>query len=646
MLSSTRFTQSVLSQSDEKDSSKLAAVRGYRNKLLHFIAHQHEASTNSTEDDPHLLLMEMMELYVTFMRWSLLSLITSREMKRACLLCIDTLQGLFHSHNLDAALHQTHIQFVENLLSEFTIGKYISDDTVYSLQQILIHTVTRDIVLSSGECILQILRIVHQSTTENHIHNLLLLGKQASSAKDPVFQEPLDYTLDWVPIGKALELAAQLCNILKLIFSPLVSWIQSAENTTWEMMKSQLKNKHKDSSTLLDELRELLSTLIQDLIGPVLFSQIASTNESLSISAIVFVQALRLRWAIILEDEDPSIRLVFAACLLTFTSLLYPSIISMQQASLDTDVVLTTQMQDLTLSSNTNVLEKQQEVSRTPLESFFDTFLHHFSSLLGFQLEMDQHHSILSTFQDDVGKIWYPLRGYKTPAINQVALVRGLVTVLDESILFYSFPYMALPKILQSSSFMGSYFAVNEANSQVWCLWMYPISSYIIHIAQNSTDNGVRLSAVKGLDTLLGQIKDCIQQQNSALHGKVGSEGQVQQHSLSSETLLKNIHNFARQCLDVCFTAWENQACRQVLYAIPKLFQSVLEVMDSVDKASNALGNMNRADNIHLSIESLAQYILMQPAHRKVINVQCFIDVISNDFANFLCSHFSFAIGD
>jgi len=89
--------------------------------------------------------------------------------------------------------------------------------------------------------------------------------------------------------------------------------------------------------------------------------------------------------------------------------------------------------------------------------------------------------------------------------------------------------------------------------------------------------------------------------------------------SFSSETLEKHIYTFARQCLDVCFSVWENEACRQIVYALPNLFQSVLDVMDDVDKLNKELDLFNQAENIHLSIESLAQYILSQPLHRKVI---------------------------
>ena len=271
------------------------------------------------------------------------------------------------------------------------------------------------------------------------------------------------------------------------------------------------------------------------------------------------------------------------------------------------------QMEDLKLDTNPSSTMEQQGDFRSNLYLFIQVYLHRFASAFGLSSH-EIKDSLLLTVQDDIERIWYPFFGYQHPAMNQLALTKGLVTVLDDSILFDTIPTCITPSSEMQNSFLQS--LKEEYPNQQTSLWIYPIGCYILHLAQHSTDNGARLSAVKTLDTLLGRLKDRIQ----AWILKLEETPHREQHYCimsPSKVFLNQVFNFARLCLDICFSAWDNQGCRQVVNAIPDLFRSVLHVMDSVDEASMRLG---RIENMDLSMEALTRYILMQPVHRKVIN--------------------------
>ena len=323
--SSTRSVRDILSNGDEKQSVKLTSVRGYRSQLLTFISHAHKseqgANPNPVEieicsDARDLLETEMLDLYRTLMQCGLFTRNTSRELKRACFLCIDSLS----QHNLLIGLDRTKLHAIHMQLLQTLIFNSIKDETaeniytvseedtlLYSLQEILIYATTRDIVLSTWEYIRQILRIVHHSACDRQVQ-LVLLGKQQQQQQQQQQQHSaeninmLDYASEWVPVGKTLEVAVQLCNILKYIFSPLVSSIVHSD-PTWEEMKAKLVQQEE----LLQELKGLIPNLIQHLVVPILHCQKASTNDSFSISGIVLAQALRFQWTLTLvsyQDDD------------------------------------------------------------------------------------------------------------------------------------------------------------------------------------------------------------------------------------------------------------------------------------------------------------------------------------------------------
>jgi hypothetical protein len=626
-------------QRDDDDHAKLTAIRGYRVQLLHFIGQNHVSPDASEEMS--LLMRAMAGLYETLLHCSLLSINISRNLKRATFLCIETLGTVILSHDNTSVIHKIHTQLIEHLLfpdRSTDAGELVGfqgsnennctpdnpESLVHSIQEVLLYTATRDIFLSNSDYILQALRLVCQMASKHHVRENLAV-KPKPLQENPEIAQPWDYESDWIIMGKTVELAVKLCNILKSIFSPIVSDIfrsNSAEINTTVLVT-------------VKGLQQVILYLIHDLILPTLMCQTASTSESLSVSGIVLIQALSVLWHLILTSSLNNIELqvnssnmkidsylpfLFTASFFAKITLLdHPTVTQADIDETTPSCTLTKQVKELMLNSKQS--QNMQEIessTRSDIMLSFHSSLHQFSSLFGLS------HESLLTYHDDLERIWYPLFGNPLPAIQRIAIARGML-VWDEFILFYSLPRTTVqpPSTVEWA---------DDNHSSLTCLWMYPIGSNLLHFARNSIDNGVRLSAVKGLSSILGRLKDRIQRLSTKglpdsptlregifFQGlNIDHHGRLLQRSSSPDTIIKHIHEFLTSCLDVCFSAWESQACRQVIYAVPDLFKSVLDITDCVEKYISILGVLNHGKNNSLSLEMLTEYILSQPVHRKV----------------------------
>lgn len=152
------------------------------------------------------------------------------------------------------------------------------------------------------------------------------------------------------------------------------------------------------------------------------------------------------------------------------------------------------------------------------------------------------------------------------PLLNQVGIVKGLVATLGDDIL---------------SCTVGS---------QQTILLSDPIGKFILYVASVSTENGARLLALKGLDTVMGRWRTILNMPKC------------------DGILLEQATILAREILEVALVTWESPPSRQIDSAIPGLFQSLVRLMEVLDRY-DAVG-LNSMDN-------LVCKILQQPSTRK-----------------------------
>ena len=147
------------------------------------------------------------------------------------------------------------------------------------------------------------------------------------------------------------------------------------------------------------------------------------------------------------------------------------------------------------------------------------------------------------------------------PDLNTLSAVRGIAATLPDSVLLIR---------------------VNET------MLLRSIGSYLLRLCNHSTDPAVRLSAIRGLDTVLTRAA-------SILRSELCEHRSVMDADLEC---------LVRDSLDVALTTWSNTSSRQVSCAVPGLFKSVILVMRTSTSDST-------------SIDSVILRVLEQPTNRK-----------------------------
>ena len=147
------------------------------------------------------------------------------------------------------------------------------------------------------------------------------------------------------------------------------------------------------------------------------------------------------------------------------------------------------------------------------------------------------------------------------PDLNTLSAVRGIAATLPDSVLLLH---------------------VNET------MLLRSIGSYLLRLCNHSTDPAVRLSAIRGLDTVLTRVA-------SILRSELCEHRSVMDADLEC---------LVRASLDVALTTWSNTSSRQVSCAVPGLFKSVISVMRTSTGDS-------------MSIDSVILRVLEQPTNRK-----------------------------
>ena len=147
------------------------------------------------------------------------------------------------------------------------------------------------------------------------------------------------------------------------------------------------------------------------------------------------------------------------------------------------------------------------------------------------------------------------------PDLNTLSAVRGIAATLPD------------PVLLQR---------VNDA------VLLRFIGSYLLHLCNHSTDPAVRLSAIRGLDTVLTRVASILRSDTVE----------------KSSVLDADLEEFVKDSLDVALGTWSNSSSRQVSCAVPGLFKSVISVMRT-------------SSSERMSIDAVILRVLEQPTNRK-----------------------------
>jgi len=189
----------------------------------------------------------------------------------------------------------------------------------------------------------------------------------------------------------------------------------------------------------------------------------------------------------------------------------------------------------------------------------------------------------------------------KLPNLNALAIARGMAATLDHGVLL-------------QQSLVG--FDVEPSASL-----LIDIASFILRLARTSTDNSIRLSSLKGLDTILCVAihalhnTNCLSLEASSVLSESRSHGMV-----AVSVFLHEIRNLSNDILQICLVAWESPVCRRVGQAVPPLFRRLLEVIQIVDERSSHIlnGESTTEKTLENTFQHLVLYILGLPANRKV----------------------------
>lgn len=150
------------------------------------------------------------------------------------------------------------------------------------------------------------------------------------------------------------------------------------------------------------------------------------------------------------------------------------------------------------------------------------------------------------------------------PPLNTICTVQGIAAVLPEDVLLYGSPVSLIED---------------------------PLASYLLRQCSEATDGPTRLAALRSLQTLLSRC-------SSLVNGG----------AIIPPTFLAYLEKLTQETLQVVMSAWENPPGRQVASAIPGLFNSLVDLIETMHPKQNKAAS---------GIEGLVGRVLSQPVNRK-----------------------------
>lgn len=152
------------------------------------------------------------------------------------------------------------------------------------------------------------------------------------------------------------------------------------------------------------------------------------------------------------------------------------------------------------------------------------------------------------------------------PPLHTLCTVQGITVVLPDEVLMQGSPVTLLEE---------------------------PIASYLLLQCSEATDGSTRLSSLRSLQTLLSRCSSIVKKGDT---------------SVISKDCLTYVDKLTQETLQIVMTAWENPPGRQVASAIPGLFNSLVDLIETIHPKQEKAAS---------GIQGLVGRVLAQPVNRK-----------------------------
>lgn len=153
------------------------------------------------------------------------------------------------------------------------------------------------------------------------------------------------------------------------------------------------------------------------------------------------------------------------------------------------------------------------------------------------------------------------------PELNKVGIFRGIIATLPNEALLQPF----------------------QSNGQELLM---ELAEFLLEVSDVSTDDAARLSAMKGLDTVMGRLKNVIK------------------HEVNGKLIAPTAKRLSQKILQVSISTWESPPSRQIESIVPVLFNNLVSLLEELDK-------IEAIDEQSNSIDLLVSTIISQPVSRK-----------------------------
>jgi hypothetical protein len=574
-----------------------ASLRAYRSTLLNIRKDLEVTTTSKNMNEETLSTLNLtpttnklnhydLDLFLTTYRilleWGV-SHETSHGIKKACLSCLSTLKLFIidnstddddHHHKKASQVDHIHVSTIRSLLhSSPSSQQQVWYNPIQSLFEILSYNPTLQTIISSPTLISSTLKLIQDysqectkilteysfsttnTTTEGNKNNndnnsfttiISSENQQKQSGVGIVSKQ----------VTESLARATDLCSTTKLLLFtlqqktqlPSVLTVTNADTfTTTTTLNDNTNNNSMNNfqasivqgstKEFLDEIQILLHGIKNHLLVPLITCSVTS-SDTLCICGVTFGLLQLHIWQNHLGD------------------------------SLDSN------------NNNNNISSIVMDLHE---------FLRNIISTNDIHDDYKKEHVFDSNHQkQNYTSLWDDEFG-SLPLLNKLAVVRGILASMTDEIL-------TQPIQIKSKSNFSS--EDKEISSTSSSLLINPISYYILHLAEHSTENAVRHSALKGLDSVLARCKSIILSSttfNTSTHPD-------QEKAL----FVTQVQELSNQILNVTLCTWESPPSRQIESSLPELFQNLIQVLETIQQNEH-----------NDAIDCLIQRVLSQHAQRK-----------------------------
>ena len=616
---------------------------------------------------------------------------TTRRAARSCLSTLEQLiiiiqqcssSSIMSSSSLSSFITSSDLEgVIRNVMESILYNKKSTTSTtwrngVHSLHELLLHDQSCYILIANLEYIWEAFQLLlnqssiirhrqcdHTTTREEHEHNdptnsinherTILLEEEPPPLPE---MKKGGYVLGWN------YAQSQICTTLKVLLTLLVR-----DDTLCKLLHHSMLLQPQDvgyNTSRYDirvRMQCVLSDIVHLILTPVLQSR-ASSADALVICGVLFGQILLCQWTIagsytnVREEEEIAMAI---SCFVHGLKKYYSAAITTDNNTSHDHIQCSTPPFD-----NDNGDNNASAISNTG-DDIMDTMLQHFTTGI-------------------------VINGDNLLPLNQLAIIRGITATLPNCIL--STPIKGNLECFYNHN-------ANANNDYEYGTYRRPqtqqkhqnhqhpekvslirlLGLFIVEKAHTSKNDAVRISAMNGLETLLGLFLDIIQlNDNDKLNNDDNNNNdndddaplimkqhhydnaindnddndapllkqhqqqqhQHQQHNDNANNLIKEATDTADQALEVVLSMWESPQCRRIRKCVPGLFHCIICLMNVVDDGhghgyghGHDHGHRRGEDDVSssfTSIERLTKKVLKQPSNRKgrYIAIQALLPII------------------